>query len=514
MSESSRTLNSIKNIIVGVGGYVLSVIFGFIGRLVFVRYLSAEYLGINGLFTNILTMLSLAELGIGSAIIYAIYKPLAEHDDDRVASLIKFYGKCYKYIGIIITIMGILLIPFLRYIVGETYTLNESIYLIYILYLFNTSSSYLFSYKISLLTADQKNYIVTGGSYIVTFITTIVQIIILILSRNYILYLIIQFINNLIYNILLSKLVDKMYPYINKPEIKDLDKSTLDKFKRDVKALVIVKISSLIVNNTDNIIISMFKGLTTVGLASNYTLFSGTLNSLLTQIFNGITASVGNYNALYDDEKNLELFKKINFLNFWLYGLCSVCFVILANDMIELFFGADYVLDFNISIAIGFNLYILGMQNASWIYKSTLGLFNYGKYILLFTAFLNLVFSIYLGKLYGVFGVLIATSIARILTNVWYEPYAVFKYGLNSSPSIYFKKYILYFLVTGFIFILSFYITSYIELKGIIGFFTKGMVCFIIWNIFASLIFFKTNEFKYIINLIKKSYKLTNNYKK
>ena len=522
MGESNRLGNSLKNIITGIGGYIINTLCSFIGRLVFIRCLPVEYLGISGLFTNILTMLSLAELGIGSAITYALYKPLAKNNKKEITALMRFYRECYKWIGTVVFIIGIILLPFLKYIIGDVPKISENIYFIYFLYLLNTSSTYFFSYKYSLLSADQKFYIVSGFSYIISFITTLIQIIILILTKNYILYLLIQFSSVLIYNIILSRITDKKYPFLNDKQVNKIDKITMKELIKNVRALVIIKISSLLVNSTDNIIISYFKGLAITGLTSNYILFSNTINSLLTQIFNGITASVGNYNALSNDDDNLKLFQKINFLNFWTYGWCSICFVILANDLIEICFGQRYILNINIALAIGINLYVLGMQNASWTYKSTLGLFNYGKYILLITAGLNLTLSIFLGKIWGVFGILISTTISRIFTNVWYEPYAVFKYGLNKSPRIYFKRYILYAIVTIICFLSTLLITMRISIifntNIFIKFIIKLIICIILPNIVIVILFNKTEEFKYVMNiaqkLIRKVMKQNDRYKK
>ena len=186
MNRKSRTEYSILNIMTGLGGYAINTILGLICRMVFTRTLSADYLGVNGLFTNILTMLSLAELGIGSAIVYALYKPLAENDEDTVASLVKFYGSCYKAIGIVVAVVGIILMPFLNILITEQPAIKENLYVIYALYLFNTASTYFFSYRSSLITAAQQNYIVVGVNYLITIIQSIIQMIWLITTHEYI----------------------------------------------------------------------------------------------------------------------------------------------------------------------------------------------------------------------------------------------------------------------------------------------------------------------------------------
>ena len=314
MATRSRTQNSILNIVTGLGGYVINTILGFVCRIVFIRCLTAEYLGISGLFTNILTMLSLAELGIGNAIVFALYKPLAIKDESKIASLMRYYAKAYRIIGIVVAIFGLCMIPFLGLVIKDPPNIKENLYVIYLIYLFNTSSSYFFSYKSSLIMADQQNYIVTGLNYIITILQSIVQMIYLLLTKEYMGYLIIQTIGILSNNLIISYIANKKYPYIKSKDVSPLKQDEKKSLTSNIKALTIWKLSGLLVNNTDNIIITYFNGLATVGLSSNYTLLSNTLNTLLNQIFNGIGASVGNYNAVESRDKKIELFNFINLI--------------------------------------------------------------------------------------------------------------------------------------------------------------------------------------------------------
>ena len=504
MAAKSRTHNSILNIVTGLGGYVINTVLGFLCRIVFIRCLSAEYLGISGLFANILTMLSLAELGIGSAIVFALYKPLAENDESKIASLMRYYAKAYRIIGIVVAIFGLCMIPFLGFVIKNPPHIKENLYAIYLLYLFNTSSSYFFSYKSSLIMADQQNYIVTGLNYIVTILQSIIQMGYLLLTKEYMGYLIIQTIGVFTYNLIISHIANKKYPYIKNKNILPLDKNEQKSLTSNIKALTIWKLSSLLVNNTDNIIITYFSGLATVGISSNYTLLSNTLNSLLNQIFNGISASVGNYNAIESNEKKIKLFNNINLLNFWLFGWATVGIIVLSGDIVKLCFGENYVLPFNIPCIIGINFYMVGMQNAVWTYKNTIGLFRQGRYLLIVTAILNLVFSILLGSEWGLFGILLATSISRLLTNTWYDPYVVFKYGLNTSPKIYLKKYIYFLILLIITIIVSLYLCSFIEFNTILDIINKFIICIIRPNLIFLLAFYKKDEFKYFLELLNK----------
>lgn len=440
MQNRTRTEYSIFNILTGLGGYILNTILGFICRIVFVQCLSADYLGVNGLFTNILTMLSLAELGIGSAIVYALYKPLAENDEEKIASLMKLYSKAYRTIGLLIAVVGLALMPFLSLIIREQPDINESIYLLYAINLFNTASSYFFSYRSSLLVAAQRNYIVSGISYTVAIVQSVLQMVFLLVFRNYIGYLLIQTAGTLLFNIIVSHVATKQFPYICQKNTVPLPKNEQRTLFTNVRDLMIYKVSSLLVNSTDNILITFFKGLATTGIASNYTLLVNTLNSLLAQIFNGLTASIGNHNASEPVEKRYRMFSFLNMMNFWIFGWAALGIYFCSSDLVQLCFGEEYVLSNEIPFVMALNFFTVGMMNAVWTYKHTLGLFHYGRFIQFFTGILNIVFSVLLGMCWGLFGILFATFIARLLTSLWYDPYAVFKYGFHMSLYIYIKK--------------------------------------------------------------------------
>lgn len=495
--ENSRTKNSLINICTGFFGQFFQLLISFTNRVIFVHCLSQAYLGIDGLFTNVLSMLSLAELGIGSAISYALYAPLAKKDNAKVSALMHMYAKAYRIIGIIVGIIGLACIPFLKYIISDPGNIHENITLIYLLFLFNTVISYFYSYKCTLITADQKNYIISIINYAVTFSQTIVQIIILLVTKNFILYLVTKSIGTFLTNYLISWKANKMYPVLqekNAPELSAHDKHDLFK---NIKALMISKVGDVLVNGTDNIIISATKGLGIVstGIASNYTLLINILYSILNQFLTGITASIGNLNASEKSETKKEFFNVFNLLNYLLFSWCAISFIFLSTDLVRLVFGNKYVLTIPIIIIMAVNFYTVGMRLAVWTYKSTLGLFDYGKYLVLLTGIINIILSIILGQKFGLFGIFLATFISRLCTNIWYDPYAVLKYGLNMSFIEYVKKY------------MSFVVLSVLQvaLMGLIftmndSFVFKFICCVLIPNITNFIVFRNTPEFKYLLN--------------
>lgn len=503
MKERSRTEYSIINISTGIVGYVINTIIGFICRMVFTRCLTADYLGVNGLFSQVISILSLSELGFGSAITYALYKPIAEKNTETIKSLMRIYKYVYIIVGSIIIIVGLCLLPFIPLFTNNAPNIEENFYIIYIFYLFSTAVSYFFSYKSALINAYQMNYIVTIVGYIQSVLQCVFQIFILLKFRSYYGYLTIQVIGIILYNIIISIIANRQFPYLKEKNIKKLPKSISRKLINNTRYAFVKKIASICVNNTDNLIISYFQGLITMGQASNYTLLSTTLNTILTQIFNGINSSVGNLNALSSKSKSLQIFNILNFWNLWIFGWGAIGIAVVSNDLIALLFGNTYVLPISISVIIAINFYMVGMQNAVWIYESTLGLFKQGRYISFFTALLNLILSIFLGSYFGLFGIYVATAISRLLTNWWYEPYKLFKYGFEGITSFHFFKRCIFFTflitISG---IICFFICNIIQYNLIIKILFDLMICSIVPNLIFFVFYKKSYEFNYIIKKI------------
>lgn len=504
MKQRSRTEYSLINIFAGLAGYGINTVVGFVCRIIFVRTLSADYLGVSGLFTNILSMLSLAELGISSAITYALYKPLAEGDEKKTASIMQFYRRAYAAIGCFVALVGLATLPFLNVIIVDPPKIRESIYLLYLLYLLNTVVSYFFSYRQAILTASQRQYIVSGYNYVITVAQSIIQIVYLLLTHEYIGYLLIQVAGSIIYNIWVSHKAAKDYPYIKDRNAEPLSKEERRSLFRNIKALTINKISGVLVNSTDNIAITFFNGISSVGYASNYTLFSTTLDKLVTLLFNGLTGSVGNLNATSDEETKYRFFKALNLANFWLYGWAAIGMAVVSGDLVQWFYGDTYVLPLRIPVILAINFYTIGMLHASYTYKSTLGLFRYGQYILIFTGIINIVLDIILGKRYGVLGIYLATLIARACTNLWYEPYAVYKYGLKKNPLLYFARYLKFGLVLTIAGLLSYWACSFCHFPVIANVFVKIIICSAIPNGMFLAVFHRTEEGKYLIGSAKR----------
>ena len=449
-------------------------------------------------------MLSLAELGVGSAIVYALYKPLAENDEEKIASLMRLYSKAYRMIGTLIAVVGLALMPFIKLIIQEQPNISESIYLLYGINLFNTASSYFFSYRSSLLIAAQRNYIVSGINYAITILQSVLQMVFLLKFRNYLGYLLIQTAGTFVFYILVSYVATRQFPFIRKKDVKPLPKNEQKMLFSNIRDLMIYKVSSLLVNSTDNILITFFNGLATTGIASNYTLLVNTLNSLLSQVFNGLTASIGNHNASESGEKRYQMFSFLNMMNFWIFGWAALGIFFCSSDLVQLCFGEEYVLSTEIPFVMALNFLSVGMMNAVWTYKHTLGLFHYGRFIQFFTGILNIVFSVLLGTYWGLFGILFATFIARLFTSLWYDPYAVFKYGFQKSLSIYAKKIAKYLVVLSVSAILC--RISFLVVNGgiLVRTLLKMVLCSLVSNAVFWIAFHRSEEFSMLRDILKR----------
>lgn len=492
----SRTQKSARNMAVGLVSQVFTLLLSFVTRTFFIKLLTAEYLGINGLFSNVLTVLSFAELGIGSAMTYAMYKPVKENDHKLINQLMLFYKKAYTAIAITVGIIGLILSFFLGYIVAEPPKIPESLQVIFWLYIINNMASYLLTYKKSILIAYQEDYIISGVQQITSVVQQLLQIILLWLTRQYLIYLLIQISCTIANNVAISIIVRKRYPWLSEKDQDELPPEVSQEIHKNIKALSVSKIAGVISNGSDNIIISKFVGLSAVGLASNYTMIINALNGILWTGLSSMTSSFGNFNVDSSVEQKRKLFDELFLCSYWLYGFLTIGVATLINPFIELWVGNEYVLPMEVVLALIFITYVSGANFPLYTYQTTLGMFDKMQYPYLAFGICNIILSIILGIKWGLFGIYIATSITRLCTSEAAGGYYVFRYGLYLSPLYYVKKYLgalLLLLINGLI--TNFFI-SWVPFFGIPGFAVKVVVCTIACNGLYLLFFFKTNAFK------------------
>lgn len=503
--ENSRLKNSALNFASGFLGRVLTILLNFVVRTIFIYCLNEAYLSVNGLYSNILTVLSLAELGFGSAMVYRMYAPVAVKDYQKTAALLQFYKKIYIIIGVVIFLLGLCVIPFMDYIIKDKPDIS-GLTLYYILFLVNTSISYWFSsYKASVLYADQKEYIKTNVQNTMAILQSGLQIVLLLLFRKYLLYLLVQLVGNIFLNLYVAHLVDKRYPEIQTYQGASLSAEERVQIRKDTEALVLSRFGHVALNGTDNIIISAVVGVLWVGRLSNYTLICDSVTSVLCQITAAITGSLGNFFATEDKHAGYALFKKVEFLNFWLYGFSFIALVTLLDPFVQIWAGGRFVLGLPISIAIAINFFVAGYMNTLWVFRSTLGLFKQGKFRPILVAILNIVLSIVLGRLWGVFGVLFATFLSRAAISLWYDPLILHRYGFEVSCKPFFARYFRRVLLLTAVLIAMLAIRHVVlsSATTVLRFVVMTMVTAIVPNAIFWLAYRRCEEYAYFRSIVK-----------
>lgn len=498
--KNSRTKNSAFNILTSIASQIVTIVLSFISRTVFLKVLGVGYLGISGLFGDVLSMLTLADLGFGTAMMFSMYKPLAENDQETLAGLICFYKKVYRIIALGVTLIGLALIPFLPYLINlQTDIPHVTLY--YILFLANTVASYLVVYKTTILAADQKSYILTKYTMIINVIQTLVQIVVLLLTHNYIIYLLTQVLFVYGTNFYKSQVAQKMYPYINKKVVLPKER-TKDIFK-NISSVFLYKLSSVMINATDNTLISIIVGTEWVGYYSNYGIIISKLTGIINTVFYSLTASLGNLIVKENYNKRYSIFQIMQAVSQIISTFCVTCVFFLEEDFVRIWLGNEYALGKLVLCAITLNFYFSITLLPIWVFRESTGLYRKTKYVMLCTAGVNLLTSIYLGNRIGLAGVIFATSIARFTTYFWYEPYLLFKEYFNKSCKYFFSSVLKGIIGTGVTFIVVYFASIRLNPVTWIQLLIKGIVVGFISLLMSILIYHRTEGFRLMYQRVK-----------
>lgn len=505
--STSRSENLMRNVFISVISQIVILVASFANRTIFIKLLGAEYLGIDGLFGSILSVLSLAELGLGSAIIYNLYKPVAEGNIEKAKQYLSFYATAYRWIIIVVSIIGLVFLPFLKYII-QTEELQEEINLniIYILFLANTVSSYFLAHRQAVLMVNQQYRVVSSIQMCVKIVALLVESILLLVFRSYYLYLIIKVSWNYIQAIVISNLAKKRYPELCLRSKKKLSKDELSSVKTNVSALFIRRIGSIVLSSADNLIINGYISTVMVGIYSNYTMIVSSIQTVTVQMFSAMTATIGNFVALKKPKDVEPLFRIYTHSIYIVYGFCCVCLYTLTNNFIRLLWGETYLLPKSTLFIIVLNFFFYGFQTAINVFRDTTGLFVQGKYRALISAAVNVLFSILLVHYMGISGVILATVISRVFVSAWYDPYVLYKHFFKSSVGKYYLRVILYTLLTSVLCLASDFVAGLFG-TGIVPFVLSAAVALSI-SLLLLLPFIKTREskemFKYAGNIVNK----------
>ncbi len=497
--NTSRTKNSFRNIFFSLANQLITILLGFVNRSVFIWTLGVGYLGISGLFSDILTMLSLADLGFGVALTYSMYKPLAEKDYDRLAALTGLYRRVYRIIALAVTLIGLALVPFLKYLINLKHPIPH-ITLYYLMFLANTVASYLVVYKTSILTADQKDYLLKKYQSFFSIGSTACMTFFLLLTHSYLIYLLIQVIFTYSQNFYSSYVAEKQYPFIKKhvsmpiKEVKEIFKNLYSVF--------LYKISGVLLNATDNTIISIMIGTGMVGYYSNYSIITLQVTNLVNTIFYSLTASLGNLVVREKAHRRYQVFKAIQSVSDIFSSICTACLFLLFQDLINVWLGNHFLLNNLTLFAIICNFYLGVILLPIWIYREATGLYQQTKYVMVVTAIINLALSIIMAKFYGIAGVLFASVIARLLTYFWYEPVLLFKKYFNASSIHYFFSIIKNISVTAIIVFINRFLFSNFIVNNWGMLFIKTFSIGIFSSVIALLFYYKTEGIKIILRKI------------
>lgn len=495
-----RTSSSLRTLMVSFIGQMINLILLFVSRRLFVQHFAQEYLGVNGLFSNLLTVLSLAELGIGTAMLYGLYQPAANGDEAGVCRLMNLYRVLYGGVGSVVLILGVALMPVLPYLVqGDGI---PGLRLIYSMYLFDTVAGYFLSYKQAVLAAHQEAWQTTSVTQAVRSVQILLQMVVIVCFENFYVYLAIQMSSQLTANMILSRIVDRRYPYLRGNHKGYPSREECKELFRQVGALSLHRLGGVLVSHTDNLIISTFRGLATVGVYSNYQMVLNSMRVMMSYIYNSFSPSIGNLAASENRNRIYEIHSALDFLMSLLYGWLALCLAVLFNPFIRLYFGVNYVLQLPVVLLIVLDFYLNGMRQMTLRFRDGMGLYWYDRYKPVAEILLNLVVSMVLVGRLGIAGVVIGTIVSTLLTNFWVEPLVFFRYGVKESWK---HKFMWYYVQRGSqaaVLIVDgailWVLHKQMPIQNFVDWVLWGILCTVLYGLTALLVFRQRREWKYL----------------
>ena len=447
--SSGRVQKSLLNILTGTFGQFLSFLLSFIIRTVFIKTLGEVYLGLNGLFSDLLGMLSLTELGIGTAIVIELYRTEELKDREKTQQYLQLYRKAYTVIGLVILICGLAMTPFLEYLVKDRQSLEMIHYrVIFLLFLINTVFSYLsFAYRMSILGANQTEYKGRIVTYFFKTATMILQVTLLLCFKSIYVYLIVPIVLGIASTVTMGVLIGKWYPYILESPKGRLSREEVRNTWRNIGAVAGYKFSGRVIASSTSIIVSSCINIVAVGLYSNYLIITSSLSTILEKIFSSFTASLGSLNVAEGDEISHKylIFRCISFLNFLCYGYVAVCLYVCFTPFVKMWIGERFLLNHATEWAIILNFLVMGLQETIGTHRAAYGLFYKGRYrpfaTIILTIFFSLLFAEIFPEKYGVCGIILGGVTANLCAALWYDSYIVYKYAFHISSIIFLKTF-------------------------------------------------------------------------
>ena len=504
----NRTKNAKKNIIFGTILKLYQIIIPFIMRTAMIYWLGVEYLGLNSLFTSVLQVLNLAELGVGSAMVYSMYKPIAKDDSTTICALMKLYKVYYRMIGAVICIIGVIILPFIPKLINGNVPEDMNVYILYLMNVMATVLSYwLFAYKNCLLQAHQRTDVISKITIGINTIMYITQFLLLFIFRNYYFYVIALLAGQVTINVVTAIVVNKMYPNY-KPRGK-LPKEAISEINQRVRDLFTAKVGGVIVNSADTIVISAFLGLTVLAIYQNYFYVITAVTGIVGVIFSSCTAGIGNSIITETQEKNFKDLKKFTFIIAWLGGFCSCALLCLFQPFMKIWVGDDkLLLSFSCVVCLVCYYYVYEINQMLMLFKDAAGIWHEDRFRPLVTAMTNLILNLILVNYIGIYGVLLSTVISMIFVGMPWVIHNLFTTVFKVNPKQYIIRLFIYAIITIFIVLITYNICNFIKIEGIIGLIIKGFICMIISNLLFWISYRRFSEYKDTKILLKQMLKI------
>lgn len=500
----NRKKNATRNIIFGTCLKLYQIVVPFLMRTIMIYFMGVQYLGLNSLFTSVLQVLNLAELGVGSAMVYSMYKPVAEHDNNTICALMGLYRKYYRIIGMVVLAAGCVIIPFVPHLIKSDVPEGINIYVLYAMNLLATVFTYwLYAYKNSILQAYQRNDIVSKVTIITDTIKYILQIFTIVFLKNYYMYVLVLILLQIASNIITAAVVTRMYPeYRCKGS---LPKEEVAQINSRIRDLFTSKIGAVIVNSADTVVISAFLGLTVLAIYQNYFFIISSVIAFIAVVFNSCTAGIGNSIIVETKEKNYNDFKKFTFLIAWIAGFCTVCIVCLMQPFMNIWMNGNEKLMLGMSEVVCFCIYffVYEIQQLLLTYKDAAGMWHEDKYRPLVTALTNLALNIIMVQFFGLYGVLLSTVISIIFIGMPWLFYNLFTVLFKRNAAKYVIRVVYYTVITIVISIITYSVCSLVPFTGIAELIVKLIICIIVPNLLFFATLFKFEEFGQVKALVK-----------
>lgn len=498
----NRTKNATRNMFFNLIMKIYSLVVPFVIRTLFIYIMGVQYMGLNNLFTSILSVLSLAELGVGNAMVYSMYKPLSEDDVDTVCALMSLYRKYYRIIGLVILVCGLAFTPFLPYIIKDELPADINLYVLYFLNLASTVVTYwLFAYKNCIIGANQRNDITTKINLVITSVSYLLQIIVLIVFENYYLYIIVTIITSIISNIVTAIIADKMFPQFRAKGT--LPKEAIRSINRRIRDLFTSKLGAVVVHSSDTIVISAFLGLTALTKYQNYYFIMISVAGFISVVYTSMTSIIGNSLVCESWEKNYRDFRILLFIISWIVGVCSVCFLCLYQPFIELWVGKKMLLSFGMTICFSIYFFAGEINKVLLLYKDASGMWHSDKFRSLIISLLNLGLNLATVQSLGLYGIILSTIIPMVFLgypwlthNLSHEIFAPSK-----QKSIY-CKILTYFAITAASAAITYGICCLVHLPLVLTLIVRAILCVIIPNVLFILIYRKTADFQETLDFV------------